>query len=324
MTTTPAPPTPTTGPRASRRLGVLDIGSNTVHLAVVDAAPGARPVQAAGARTVVRIMRYLQPDGSLSAEGVAAMLAAVDDATALARESAVEEMLPMATSALRDATNGPEVLAAIGERVGQPVRVLSGEDESRLTFLAARRWHGWAAGRLLVLDIGGGSLEIASGVDEEPDLAASVPLGAGRMTMAYLASDPPRPAEVDALREHVRAVLAPTVEAFERLPRPDHVVATSKTFRSLARLAGMQVEVVGPDERWRMRRSQLADWVPRLARLTAEGRTALPGVTPERTFQIVAGGVVAVETMKALGVDELEICPWALREGAILRRLDHI
>lgn len=306
------------------RLGVLDIGSNTVHLAVVDAAYTARPVQAAGARTVVRIMRYLQPDGSLSQEGVAAMLAAVDDAMTLARESAVDEMLPMATSALRDATNGPEVLAAIGERVGQPVRVLSGEDESRLTFLAARRWHGWAAGRLLVLDIGGGSLEIASGVDEEPDLAASVPLGAGRMTMAFLQDDPPAPAHVEALREHVRATLAPTVAAFRELPAPDHVVATSKTFRSLARLAGMQFESVGPDDRWRMRRSQLADWVPRLARISAEGRTALPGITPERTFQIVAGGVVAVETMRALGVDEVEICPWALREGAILRHFDHI
>ncbi|WP_454041973.1 Ppx/GppA phosphatase family protein [Cellulosimicrobium sp. Marseille-Q8652] len=310
--------------RRTTRLGVLDIGSNTVHLAVVDAAPGARPVPTAGARTVVRIMRYLQPDGSLSDEGVAAMLAAVDDAMVLARQSDVDEMLPMATSALRDATNGPAVLAAIGERVGQPVQVLSGEDEARITFLAARRWHGWAAGRLLVLDIGGGSLEIASGVDEEPDLAASVPLGAGRMTMAYLPTDPPTAADVDALRRHVRAALRPTVAAFAAVPAPDHVVATSKTFRSLARLAGMQVEVVGPDERWRMRRSQLADWVPRLARLTAEGRTALPGVTPERTAQIVAGGVVAVETMRALGVDELEICPWALREGAILRRLDHI
>ncbi|MFB8228829.1 Ppx/GppA family phosphatase [Cellulosimicrobium sp. NPDC055967] len=305
------------------RLGVLDIGSNTVHLAVVDAAYTARPVQTAGARTVVRIMRYLQPDGSLSPDGVAAMLAAVDDAMVLARESAVDEMLPMATSALRDATNGPEVLAAIGERVGQPVRVLSGEDESRLTFLAARRWHGWAAGRLLVLDIGGGSLEIASGVDEEPDLAASLPLGAGRTTMAFLPDDPPAPEHVEALREHVRATLAPTVAAFQALPAPDHVVATSKTFRSLARLTGMQVESVGPDDRWRMRRAQLADWVPRLARITAEGRTALPGITPERTFQIVAGGVVAVETMRALDVDEVEICPWALREGAILHRLDH-
>ena len=71
-----------------------------------------------------------------------------------------------------------------------------------------------------------------------------------------------------------------------------------------------------------MRRSQLADWVPRLARLTAQGRTELPGITPERTYQIVGGAIVAEETMRALKVQEIEICPWAMREGAILDRLD--
>ncbi|SKC56498.1 Ppx/GppA phosphatase family protein [Krasilnikoviella flava] len=311
--TTPAP-----------RLGVIDIGSNTVHLLVMDARHGVRPVPHAERKITVRLMRYLDADGALSAEGERAMLAAVDDVLDVARESAVEELLPMATSALRDAANGAAVLAEISRRVGRDVQVLSGEDEARLTFLAARRWHGWAAGRLLVLDIGGGSLEIASGVDEEPDLAASVPLGAGRTTRAFLPDDPPGPDEVEALRVHCRTLLAPVVERLAAVPAPDHVVATSKTFRSLARLAGMQLEVVGPDERWRMRLSQLADWVPRLARIPAEGRTALPGVTPERTYQIVGGAVVAEETMRALGVDEVEICPWALREGAVLQRLDRL
>lgn len=303
---------------------MLDIGSNTVHLLVVDAVRGARPAPAASDRTVVRLMRYLQPDGSISDVGVAAILDAVGRAAQMAREHDVEETLVMATSALREATNGPAVLAAVEERVGVPVEVLSGTDEARLTFLAARRWHGWAAGRLLVLDIGGGSLEIAGGVDEDPDVALSVPLGAGRMTIEHLPQDPATPEQLAALRAHVRGVLAAALDGAGRLPRPDHVVATSKTFRSLARLAGMQVEVVGPDERWRMRRSQLADWVPRLARIPAAGRTELPGITPERTVQIVAGAVVAEETMRALGVDEVEICPWALREGAILRRLDRI
>jgi exopolyphosphatase/guanosine-5'-triphosphate,3'-diphosphate pyrophosphatase len=311
--TTPAP-----------RLGVIDIGSNTVHLLVMDARHGVRPVPHAERKITVRLMRYLDADGALSEEGRRAMLAAVDDVLGVARESGVEELLPMATSALRDAANGAAVLAEISRRVGRDVQVLSGEEEARLTFLAARRWHGWAAGRLLVLDVGGGSLEIASGVDEEPDLAASVPLGAGRTTRAFLPDDPPGPDQVEALRGHCRALLAPVVERLAAVPAPDHVVATSKTFRSLARLAGMQVEVVGPDERWRMRLSQLADWVPRLARIPAEGRTALPGVTPERTYQIVGGAVVAEETMRALGVDEVEICPWALREGAVLQRLDRL
>ncbi|MFF3065535.1 Ppx/GppA phosphatase family protein [Oerskovia sp. NPDC057915] len=306
------------------RLGVLDIGSNTVHMLVVDAVRGARPDPAASGRSVVRLMRYLQPDGSISAEGVDALLVAADKAAALAREYEVEESLALATSALREASNGAEVLAAIEERVGVPIEVLSGPEEARLTFLAARRWHGWASGRLMVLDIGGGSLEIASGLDEEPDVAVSVPLGAGRMTIEFLPDDPPSAKQVAALWAHVREVLAGALGEIKRLPRPDHVVATSKTFRSLARLAGMKVAVVGPEERWRMERSQLSDWVPRLARIPATGRTELPGITAERTYQIVAGGVVAEETMKALKVAEVEICPWALREGAILRRLDQI
>jgi len=285
---------------------------------------GVRPVPHAERKITVRLMRYLDDDGAVTAQGREAILAAVDDVLGVARGSAVDELLPMATSALRDAANGPAVLAAIGERVGRDVLVLSGEDEARLTFLAARRWHGWAAGRLLVLDIGGGSLEIATGVDETPDLAASVPLGAGRTTREHLPDDPPHPGQVEALRAHARALLAPVVDRLASVPAPDHVVATSKTFRSLARLAGMQVEAVGPDDRWRMRLAQLADWVPRLARLPAEGRTALPGVTPERTYQIVGGAVVAEETMRALGVDEVEICPWALREGAVLQRLDRL
>ncbi|WP_129336776.1 Ppx/GppA phosphatase family protein [Cellulomonas endophytica] len=306
----------------TQRLAVLDLGSNTVHMQVVDARHGARPSPVGSQRSVVRLMRYLQPDGSISDEGVALILAGVDAGLAFARSQGYDELLAMATSALRDARNGGAVLAEIGQRLGVPVGVLSGPDEARLTFLAARRWVGWAAGRLLLLDIGGGSLEIASGVDEEPDVALSVPLGAGRTTAMFLLDDPAGPGQVKGLREHVRRTLAPAVAELRGVPAPDHVVATSKTFRSLARLSGMQVAVVGPDERWRMRRSQLADWVPRLARMTPEGRKELPGITAERTFQIVGGAVVAEEAMRALGVDEVEICPWALREGAILRRLD--
>nr|WP_090030442.1 hypothetical protein [Cellulomonas marina] len=306
------------------RLGVLDIGSNTVHMAVVDARHGARPSPVGSARRVVRLMRYLDGDGGLVDEGVALILDAVDAGLTFAREHGVDEVLAMATSALREATNGPEVLAAVEARVGAAVQVLSGPDEARLTFLAARRWQGWAAGRLLLLDIGGGSLEIASGIDEEPDVALSLPLGAGRTTRAFLPDDPPSPDDLKRLREHVRTTLAPAVEALAAVPRPDHVVATSKTFRSLARLAGMQVDVVGRDERWRMGRAQLADWVPRLARLAPEARAELPGITAERAPQILGGAVVAAETMRALDVDGVEICPWALREGALLRRLDRI
>ncbi|RYV52270.1 Ppx/GppA phosphatase family protein [Pengzhenrongella frigida] len=306
------------------RLGVLDVGSNTVHLLVVDAHPGARPVPSSTHKTVVRMMRFLTPDGAISDDGVERLTTAIASAVAAATAEKVDELLPFATSALRDATNGAAVFAHIERETGVALRVLTGIDESRLTFLAVRRWYGWSAGRILGLDIGGGSLEIASGIDEYPDLAVSVPLGAGRMTVGFLVDDPPTDPQVAALREHAREVLADVARRFAKLDKPDHVVGTSKTFRSLARLAGSSHDGVGPDDRVRLRRSKLADWVPRLAAIGAQGRTSLPGITPERTAQIVAGAIVAEEAMRVFGVRELETCPWALREGLILRRLDEL
>ncbi|CAM3512172.1 Ppx/GppA phosphatase family protein [Occultella aeris] len=306
------------------RLGVLDIGSNTVHLVVVDMVRGAHPNPDLDERVTLRLMQYLTDDGAINDVGIAALLEAVDGAVRLARELRVDEVLTMVTSAVREATNGEAVLALIRARLDGDLQVLSGEEEAALTFLAARRWLGWAAGRLLVLDIGGGSLEVALGVDEVPDLAVSLPLGAGRLTRTHLRHDPPLPHELKHLRAVVRAELKPLVARVRAEPRPDHVVATSKTFRSLARLAGMSVAGVGPHQRWQMSTSLLSDWVPRLARIPAEQRMELPGITPERTYQIVAGAVVAEEVLRGLRVEIVEICPWALREGALLRRLDQV
>ncbi|UFU02902.1 Ppx/GppA family phosphatase [Ruania suaedae] len=306
------------------RLGVLDIGSNTIHLLVFDVVRGARPIPEVDERVSMRLMRYLSDEGEIVGEGKAALLEAVDGLMEVTRTHAVDETLVIVTSAIREATNGEEILAEIRSRLDGDLQVLSGAEEAELTFLAARRWYGWGAGQLLVLDIGGGSLEVAAGIDEIPDVSESVPLGAGRLTRAYLESDPPKKKELKALRSAIRSQLKPLVARVSARSAPDHVVATSKTFRSLARLAGMSVNGYGPDERWQMSTSQLEDWVPRLAKIPAEQRMELPGVTPERTYQIVAGAVVAVETLRALEVERIEICPWALREGALLRRLDHL
>ena len=301
------------------RLGVLDIGSNTVHLLVANARPGGRPLAKTSERTVLRLMRYLTPDGSISEEGVTALVAAVTRARHVAAAEKVDELLATATSAVREATNGPEVIARIEEALGQELQVLGGESEARFTFLAVRRWFGWSAGQILLFDIGGGSLELAAGGDELPQVAASVPLGAGRMTIEFLPEDPPGEDAVELLREHARAVLAPVAEKFLAEPRPDHVVGSSKTIRSLAKLAGEPVPGWSGIDRMLLPRTALGSWIPRLARIPALARQELPGITPDRTFQIVAGAVVLHAAMTALKVDELEVSPWALREGVLLR-----
>ncbi|WP_441785387.1 Ppx/GppA phosphatase family protein [Leifsonia sp. 2MCAF36] len=268
-------------------------------------------------------MRYITPAGAVSDEGCAVILDAITAAMRVADEENIDELLPFATSAIREATNGPELLESIRARTGVDLQVLSGGDEARLTFLAVRRWLGWSSGRILLLDIGGGSLEIAAGVDEYPDVAVSVPLGAGRSTINFLHDDPPSEQQLDALRNHARATLHEAVQQFE-LSGDDHVIGTSKTIRSLARLAGSTTSRPGGAERVTLTQAGLTDWVPRLARIPADARVALPGITADRTFQIVAGSVVLREAMRAFAVGELEVCPWALREGIILRYLDHL
>jgi len=304
------------------RLGVLDVGSNTVHLLVVDAHQGARPVPAYSHKLELRLAELLDSKGAISSGGADRLVAFVAEALEVAEDKGVEDLLPFATSAVREATNGEAVLARVRAQTGVELEALSGEDEARLTFLAGRRWFGWSAGRLLLLDIGGGSLEIATGIDEEPDCATSLPLGAGRLTRDWFATDPPSKDEIRALRKHVRAEIARIVRDVSRFGLPDRAVATSKTFRSLARITGAAASAEGPYIRRMVAHADVITWLPKLGKMSTAERAELPGVSGGRARQLLAGAIVADAAMDLFELEALEICPWALREGLILRRLD--
>lgn len=310
------------------RLGVLDVGSNTVHLLVVDAHRGAHPTPMHDDKTVLRLAEHVDADGMLSQDGEKALLRAVQGAVQQAEEQGCEELLALVTSAIRDAKNGLEVLDGIRERTGVQLQVLTGEEEARLTFLAVRRWFGWSAGRLLVLDIGGGSLELASGIDEDPDVALSVPLGAGRMTRRFLpaARDGDRPdlAALTELGEHAEELLTPVAKKLRAAGQPDLVAATSKTFRTLARLTGAAPYSAGSQVPRELSLDGLDQLVGFVSRIEAEALAELRGVSPDRAHQVPAGAVVAATAMRLLHVPCVRICPWALREGVILRRLDSL
>jgi exopolyphosphatase/guanosine-5'-triphosphate,3'-diphosphate pyrophosphatase len=304
------------------RLGVLDVGSNTVHLLVVDAHEGGHPDPVRSHKTQLRLAELLRSDGSLGPEGTKVLVHAAVEARAAAEDEGVEDLVAFATSAVREATDSAAVLQAVRDEAGVDLRVLPGEDEARLTFLAVRRWFGWSAGRLLCLDIGGGSLELAAGIDEEPEVALSVPLGAGRLTRDRLPGDPPRRKDVDAVRAYAREQVEGVAGRLLEGGRPDRAVVTSKTFRSLARLDGAAPYAQGPRVARRLRRSGLAKTVDKLQAMSAEQRAGLPGVSESRASQLLAGAVVAHTALEVLGLDEVSVCPWALREGVILRRLD--
>jgi exopolyphosphatase / guanosine-5'-triphosphate,3'-diphosphate pyrophosphatase len=303
------------------RLGVLDVGSNTVHLLVVDAHRGGHPTPMTSDKTQLRLTEHLDATGALTLAGSDALVRAVERGGAVAEAAGCDDLLAFATSALRDATNSAVVLERVRKSTGVALEVLPGEDEARYTFLAVRRWYGWSAGRVLVLDIGGGSLELAAGLDEQPDVAVSVPLGAARLTREHFRTDPPGRKEIDALRSRLDDILAPVARELRASP-PDLVVGTSKTFRSLARLTGAAPSGAGLRVRRTLTDVGLRQLSAFVTRMSSGDLSELEGVSPSRAHQLAAGALVAEAAMRALRVQQLEICPWALREGVILRRLD--
>jgi exopolyphosphatase/guanosine-5'-triphosphate,3'-diphosphate pyrophosphatase len=300
------------------RLGVLDVGSNTVHLQVVDASPGARPNPNISHKEDLRLAEYLSADGFISAEGARLLREAIKRALAAAKSAEIDELLPFATSALREAVNGAEIISRINADFEIDLQVLSGEDEARITFLAARRWYGWSSGRLLMVDIGGGSLELAVGVNEVPDVALSLPLGASRLTKDHLQGDPFTKKSIRNLRDHIERDIAEILPTIVQHQDSDRSIATSKTLRTLARICGDWVDGNGK----KLRIDSLRKITPRLAEMSQEDRAELPGVSNTRAKQITAGAFVAEAVMRNLDIDELEICPWALREGIVLKWLD--
>jgi exopolyphosphatase/guanosine-5'-triphosphate,3'-diphosphate pyrophosphatase len=306
------------------RLGVLDIGSNTGHLLVVDAHDGAAPLPAYSHKEPLRLAEHLDDAGAVTQRGIDALAGFVASSLVVAEDKGCEQMLGFATSAVRDAVNSDDVLADVAERTGVTLGVLSGEDEARLTFLAVRRWFGWSAGRLAVFDIGGGSLEIAGGGSEAPDVAWSMPLGAARLAREFFAVGLPGEDDVRALRKRIRAEIARDAGHLLRSGVPDRAAATSKTFRSLARICGAAPSSEGPLVPRVLSLDQLSAWIPKLISMTDDKFVALPGVSASRAHQVVPGALVAEACMDIFDLPELEICPWALREGVILERIDQI
>lgn len=307
------------------RLGVLDVGSNTVHLLVVDAHRGAHPTPMTSERTVLRLAeRIAGAGGRLEAADEDELVRTIVKAREAASKAGCADLMGFATSAIREADNAVEVLARISERTGVELTVLPGSEEARFTFLAARRWYGWSAGRLLLLDIGGGSLELALGIDEDPELAVSLPLGAGRLARTELPGDPPTQREIKRVRGWLEEQLRSPGKRFRAAGRPDRAVATSKTFRSLARLTGAAPSSAGPRVPRKLTMTGLRQLLGFITRISASDLATLEGVSADRAHQLVAGALVAEAAMRALSLDELDLCPWALREGVILRRLDQV
>ena len=273
-------------------------------------------------KTPLRLVEQLDKNGNIHEKGMKKLISAVDEAAELGQKLGCDEFIAFATSAVRSATNSAKVLDEVEKQTGVRLEILSGEEEARLTFLAARRWYGWSAGRITNLDIGGGSLELSTGTDEHPEMAFSLDLGAGRLTHNWFDTDPPEKSKVNLLRDYIDAELVGVADKMRALGPAGLAVGTSKTFRTLARLTGAAPSSAGPYVKRTLTAPGLRQLISFISRMTAADRADLEGVSSTRSHQIVAGALVAEASMRALGIEKLEICPWALREGVILRRTD--
>jgi exopolyphosphatase/guanosine-5'-triphosphate,3'-diphosphate pyrophosphatase len=170
------------------RIGVLDIGSNSAHLKIVDVEPGGPPRPVTAVRHRTGLAEAIDRDGFIGDDAIGRLVAATGEAARVAAAEGVDELIAFATSAMRTAANGDAIRSRLAAETGIELGLLTGREEARLTFLAAREWYGWSAGPMLPVDIGGGSLEIAYGDGREPVTALSLPLGAGRSSGACRSS----------------------------------------------------------------------------------------------------------------------------------------
>jgi exopolyphosphatase/guanosine-5'-triphosphate,3'-diphosphate pyrophosphatase len=278
-------------------VGVLDVGCFSAHLVVVER-DLMRPLVSHKVR--LRLDRELDSGGAISRDGIESLCAAV---LAARKKAGDMPFLPFATSSVRDCTNVDEVMRKVHRRTGVELKVLSGKEEARLSYTAARHWFGWGAGPMVVLDVGGGTVELAAGSGAEPEFAVSLPLGARTLTRTGLT--------VQDMRAEVRDRLSKV------FPRDEsaRAVGCSKVFEQLARLAGARSDVYSPRQ---LRLRDLEKWIPRLAKLSVRERAALPGISRHRAQQSLAGAVVAEGLMRVSGHEVVDISPWSTKEGLLL------
>lgn len=291
------------------RVGVLDVGCFSAHLVVVDAAGGDPLNPVLSHKVRLRLDLAIDEAGRISADGIGRICVAVADARRQAHRIGAARVVAFATSSIRDAANTGEVVGEVEWRTGIRLQMMSGEREAHLSYVAARRWFGCAAGKLTVLDVGGGTAELATGSGSLPLFTHSIPFGA--RTLGYAGP-------LDDVTELVEQELPALSEEFSGT----RAVGCSKVFQQLARLAGARPQRDGPFVPRQLRLDDLAKWIPRLARLPVHRRAELPGISRHRARQSLAGAMLAEALMRVTGHEVVDICPWSTKEGLLFTVLE--
>jgi exopolyphosphatase/guanosine-5'-triphosphate,3'-diphosphate pyrophosphatase len=308
------------GPRA-RRLAVLDLGSSSFHLLVADAEPGGTIHRVGRERVMLRLGALITDAGKIPRSAADTAVETVEQMRRDAREAGAERLLAVATAALRDASNGREVVQRLGGALGERVRILSGDEEARLIFRAIDQRMKLGAERALGLDLGGGSLEIAAGVGGEVRWERSLPIGSVRLHQELGRDDPLSEAQQRAISARVEEMLEPLRDRVERFAA-ERAVAIGGTVRALYRLAnGLDEDTHRIPPSAQLRRSEVDALVARLAGSSHAGRIRMRGMSARRADLLPTGALIVQAIFRALGLREVAVCDWGLREGVLLEAI---
>jgi exopolyphosphatase/guanosine-5'-triphosphate,3'-diphosphate pyrophosphatase len=305
------------GPDGGRRVGVVDLGTNSTRLLVAEVQDG-HVGELDRRTTVTRLGQGVEATGRLADEAIARVCEALAVYREVLDRLGVTDVVAVATSAMRDAANGPAFRDEIRQRFGMDARTISGDEEARLTFLGATAGRR-AGAETLVIDIGGGSTEYVTGqAGSNPGFHVSTRMGSVRHTERHLHSDPPTAAEMAALAEDVRSIVRNEVpgEVRERVEEGIAVAGTATTLAATAQ----ELDPYDPDKvhGYRLGQATIERIVAQLAALTVAQRRRVTGLHPDRAPTIVAGAVILLESIRAFELDEIEVSEADILHGAAL------
>ena len=293
-------------------VAVIDIGSNSGRVVVYSVRSDGHLHILASSRASLRLVRELDETHRLSPEAIARSLDALHDFNAIARGAGARRVIAVATAAVRDAENGPGFMLRIRKELGIRVRILSGKDEAHYGFLGAVRGLPVSDGALF--DVGGGSMQVSLFKSRRLGRAYSFPLGALRLSDAFLRSDPPRPQEMERLRRHVRKQLASA--QLPKLRGKESLVGTGGTLRNLAKIDSRQHPYpIARLHGYVLTRRRLAAILDLVASRRLKRRADIPGLNDDRGDSIVGGGLAILTLMERLHASAIHVSGQGVREG---------
>ncbi|MGB7441974.1 MAG: Ppx/GppA phosphatase family protein [Coleofasciculaceae cyanobacterium] len=307
-----------------RIIAAIDIGTNSIHMVVVQIDPVLPAFTIiAKEKDTVRLGERDPKTGDLSKEAIARAMATLRRCQDLAISYQAEQIVAVATSAVREAPNGRKFLEKVNSELGLFINLISGQEEARRIYLGVLSGMEFDNQPYIVIDIGGGSTELILGDSHEPRNLSSTKVGAVRLTAEYITTDPVSKLEFKYLQAYIRGMLErPIEELQEHLESGEKpcLIGTSGTIETLAAIHAKDKlgEVPSPLRGYEFSRQDLQEMVNQLASLTIEERAGLPGLSEKRSEIIVAGALILLEAMKLLGVDSLTLAERALREGIIV------